>query len=227
MLKKEVSTFELNYKIHQFLKENSAGYSEVEQDFILKNMDWGRRSCLVTDILRQIYDELDLLAADKNIYLGFIELMEEKFGKAKSIVDVGGGRIPRLGTRLALANPKSTIVVYEQNLLKTSTDLPNLILKKEKFTVNSMITDASLICGFMPCEATLPQIQAACEHGINFITALCDGGNHQLLDTEEDCWEEHITYEAKKLVKKHHLGELKVTYMKDYHNPYPVIYNQK
>lgn len=227
MLKKEVTAFELNYKINKFLKEHEADYSEAEKDFILRNMEWGRKSCLVTDILRQIYDELDLLADDKNIYLGFMKLIEDIFGKNEKIVEVGGGRIPRLGTRLALANPNSTIVVYEQNLLKTTTPLENLKLKKENFTVNSDIAGTTLTCGFMPCEATLPQIQASCENGINFITALCDGGNHQLLDTEEDDWEAHTIYEAKKLVKKYNLGDLKVTYMKEYQNPYPVIYNKR
>lgn len=227
MLKKEVSIFELNYKIRQFLKEHPEGYSEIEKDFIVKNMEWGRNTCLVTDILRQIYDELNLLEENKNIYLGFMELIEKNFEKKDTIIEVGGGRLPRLGTRLALANPNSKIVVYEQELLQTSSSLPNLILKKERFTVNSNVNGASLICGFMPCEATVAQIQTACEQGINFITALCDGGNHQLLDTEEDYWEEHIIYEAKKLVKKHNLGDLKITYMKDYNNPYPVIYNQK
>ena len=79
MIKNEISSIALHYQIFKFLNEHSKDYTEAEKQFILKNYAWGKREELVTDILRQIYDELGLLENDRNIYLTITDVMNNEY----------------------------------------------------------------------------------------------------------------------------------------------------
>ena len=96
MIREDITGIRIFYQIDKFLREHTDDYSLAEKKLILDNRTWGKTSALVVDILRQVYDELDMLDPDKNIYEGFANLLEENFDINRNIVEIGGGKIPSL-----------------------------------------------------------------------------------------------------------------------------------
>ncbi len=228
MIKKEISVLGLHHQISNFLKEHENDYTDSEKEFILRNYAWGRRSCLVPDVLRQIYDELNLLEESKNIYNGFIDLLAEHFDINQNIVEIGGGNIPSLGKKLASRQKRGSVTVYDDKLITTSSPAPNLTLIKRRLSPEEKLPKADMIIGFMPCEGTQTAIQLAQNNNLDFMIAFCEGSCHNdtLFSTSED-WELSMLYEARKASEKAGLGAVEKTYMKEYQNPYPIIYNKR
>ena len=228
MIKKEISVLSLHYQISKFLKEHEKDYTASEKEFILKNYAWRMRNSLVPDILRQIYDELNLVEIDKNIYNGFLDLLAKHFNINQNIVEIGGGNIPSLGKKLALQQNQGSITVYDDRLITTDSKIPNLTLIKRRLSPEEKLPKTDLIIGFMPCEGTHTAIQLAKNNNLDFMIAFCEGSCHKEMPsfTEID-WEQEMMYEARKAVREGNLGTLEVTYMEKYNNPYPVIYNKR
>lgn len=228
MIKKEISILGLHHQILKFLKDHEEDYTDEEKNFILRNYTWGRQSDLVSDILRQIYDELNLLDDSRNIYNGFLDLLEEHFDINQDIIEIGGGKIPTLGKRLALRQKSGTVTVYDDKLISTKTDIPNLSLIKRRLSPSDTISKANMIIGFMPCEGTETAIKLAEKNRLDFMIAFCDGScqNEDFYMPAED-WEQGMIYEAKKASERANLGTVNKTYMLQYQNPYPVIYNKR
>lgn len=228
MIKKEISVLSLHYQISKFLKEHEKDYTASEKEFILKNYAWRMRNSLVPDILRQIYDELNLVEIDKNIYNGFLDLLAKHFNINQNIVEIGGGNIPSLGKKLALHQNQGSITVYDDRLITTDSKIPNLTLIKRRLSPEEKLPKTDLIIGFMPCEGTHTAIQLAKNNNLDFMIAFCEGSCHKEMPsfTEID-WEQEMMYEARKAVREGNLGALEVTYMEKYNNPYPVIYNKR
>lgn len=205
MIKKDISREEIKQRVLEFVVANSKYYSEYEANFILKNCLWGMNSCFVPDILRQNFD-LD-----------------------QDIIEVGGGRtISGIAKRIALGQNKGTVTVYDPLLFQTKTDIPNLILKKKTFFRKTNIANAKLIYGFMPCFATKTIIEAAADRKINFAVALCDGYHERYDDIYSDySWHDDMMFLAEKFIRNNDLGSLGVTDLKNYDDPYPVLYNKR
>lgn len=228
MIKKEISVLGLYHQILNFLKDHEEDYTDEEKDFILKNYTWGRKKDLVSDILRQIYDELNLLEDSQNIYTGFIDLLEEHFDINQNIIEIGGGKIPSLGKRLALRQKSGTVTVYDDKLISTHTDIPNLSLIKRRLSPREIIKEANIIIGFMPCEGTETAIKLAENNKLDFMIAFCEGScQNEDFDMPTEDWEQRMIYEAKKASSIANLGTVKKTYMLKYQNPYPIIYNKR
>lgn len=215
--------------IKKFLLEHKEYYTEEELRFLLANYTWGEHSLFVSDLLRQIYDELGMIQKENNIYDGFLTLTQNNFDIHQNIIECGGGRIPCLGKRLALANKKGTVTVYDPKLITTTSNIPNLILKKESMTKDTVVKNCQLIVGFMPNEATETIIQFAGKNNIDFIIAFSDGvweENTYFEDCEEE-WQLRMIYEARRQVRENNLGTLEISYLEKYDDPYPVIYNKR
>ena len=229
MIREDITGVRIFYQIDKFLREHANHYTQEEKEFILKNCAWGKKSPLVPDILRQIYDELDMLDPDKNIYEGFVNLLEENFDIDRNIVEIGGGKIPSLAKKIALRQTKGTITVYDDKLITTESPFPNLSLEKRRLKSNEILKDADLIMGFMPCEGTQIAIELAKKNQLDFMIAFCEGScQNELPAFIEDDWESGMIYEARKAVRDSYLGELKKVKMKKkYQNPYPIIYNKR
>lgn len=228
MIKKEINILGLHHQILKFLKEHEKDYTDSEKEFILKNYAWGMRSSLVPDILRQIYDELNLLEDNKNIYNGFLDLLDEHFDINQNIVEIGGGNIPSLGKKLASRQKKGSVTVYDDKLITTNTNVPNLTLIKRRLSPKEELPKADMIIGFMPCEGTETAIHLAQNNKLDFMIAFCKGSCHNeaLFSSSED-WELSMLYEARNAASKAGLGTVEKIYMKEYQNPYPVIYNKR
>ena len=228
MIREDITGIRIFYQIDKFLREHTDDYSLAEKKLILDNRTWGKTSALVVDILRQVYDELDMLDPDKNIYEGFANLLEENFDINRNIVEIGGGKITSLAKKIALRQTNGTITAYDDKLITTDSNLPNLLLEKRRLQKDESL-NADMIIGFMPCDGTQTAIDLAKRNRIDFMIALCEGScQNDMLAFMEDDWESSMIYEARKAVRDGHLGELKKVKMaKKYQNPYPIIYNQR
>lgn len=220
-------------KVDEFVEKNKTKYSQAEIEYIRQNAGCGAYGFYNSAILRQIYAELDLIPPEKNLYLGFINLLERSFDINQNIIEVGGGYIPKLSEYLALKQKQGTITVYDPKLLTTETNIPNLILKKEKFTENTSLEGIGLQIACMPCEATELTIKKACENNIDFMIALCSGSEHEKdnyysydYDSELE-WESRMICTAHEYVQKYGLGQLNEASLKDYGSLYPVLYNKR
>lgn len=224
----------LEYKrrIEEFLKAHKDAYTEREYNFIMRSADWGlsaKSGFNITDIVRQVYAEVGLLSEDQNIYNGFISLLEEKFDIDRNIVEVAGGIVPTLAKGIALKQKKGTIIVYDPRVMTDISKPDNLVLKRQQFNKNTQIPGADMIIGFMPCDATMDIVESACKNNIDFMIALCEGGNrpgYGYLE-DDDEWLGTVRFVANHGMEKTDMGTLETTDLKSYGSPYPVIYNKR
>lgn len=223
---------EYKRRVNDFLDAHVDQYTEREINYIRRNIFHPMTKEYIyysADILRQIYDELGLLPSEKNIYLGFLKLLEDNFDIDRNIVEVAGGRIPCLAKRIAIKQKTGTITVYDPRLIPTIPREENMILKRQSFNTKTPVTGAQLIIGVMPCDATIAAVEAACDNNIDFMFALCEGGDrsgYEWLETDEE-WIGYIKYIAGNGVKNNDMGTLHQASLESYGSPYPVIYNKR
>lgn len=224
---------DINYnKVAKYVIEKSDIFTEYERKCLLNYALRGHaKDKMIPDLVREVYDELKLLDDDNNIYLGFMDLLDREFQyKERNIIEVGGGIIPSLAKRIAKEQTTGKIKVYDPRLSKYENDKEKLTLVREKFYSETPLQSANLLIGFMPCEATYSIIDSASRNNVDFMIALCEGGPHgDVFDYFEDEveWLNTMLYMAERGVEDHNMGTLEKTYLKKYHNPYPVVYNKR
>lgn len=208
-----------------YLIENKDAFSEQEIKLILSNL--GRYRSL-PNILLQIYDELGILPDYMNPYKAFSELINKQFDiKDKNIVEIGGGTIPRLAMRLSDMQNRGSITVYDPNLYIKKT-YPNMKLIKRNFYPISNVDYADLLVGLLPCGASASILKSSIRHDKDFMIALCDSCNfYEYFDgyEEDSNWPYSFIESATKAVDESNLGKLKVKYLKEVGERYPIIYN--
>ena len=217
-------------EILEFLYKHPTYYTSFERKGIQSYAFHDKEENFYLDVLREIYDELGLIPDEKNIYITFQNLIQELFGtEEKNIIEVGGGVIPRLATRIRMHQQKGTITVYDPRLAKDIRGDERLILKREKFTDKTPIKRADLLIGLMPCEGAEPLIDQALKHKIDFVLWFCEGGPHgdyfDYFESEEE-WLSSTLYYARNGVENKGMGKLMVKHLEPYPN-YPIIYNQR
>lgn len=206
-------------------------FTEAERSYLINNCTASYKDRLMPDLFREVYDKLDLLKDDENIYLGFIDLLDNEFDiKNKDIIEVGGGIFPQLAKKISNIQEKGQIKVYDPRLSFYEDNTSKLTLVREKFSNKTKVDDVDLLIGFMPCEATYTIVDSAARNDIDFMIALCEGGPHgdiyDYYESDEE-WLHSIISFANSLVEDNNMGTLEKTYLKEYHNPYPVIYNKR
>lgn len=219
-------------KIMDFVRNNSDIFTEFEIQFIKSYLDWDdNKPLLVPDLMRELYDEVGILPARQNIYLGFIKLLDDTFSlDGKTIIEIGGGILPRLGERLAAISEVKKVIVYDPRLSVHKEDTDNLKLVRKNVSQYDEIEDADLIVGLMPCKGAETIVRQATSKNIDFMIALCEGGAHgDEFDYFEDAeeWLCSIMHEAENGVIKKKMGKLKQKSLKQYGDLYPVIYNDR
>lgn len=225
----EITKEEYARRALKFIEEHKNYYTEREFEYIKNNFIWGMDEPFVSDVLRQIYDEVGIKDINKNMYEGFFQILNSNFDINTDIIEIGGGIIPSLGKKIALRQQKGSVTVYDPRLI-TKIDHPdNLILKREQFSKNTPIGNAKMIIGFMPCEATHLLIDTACNNQVDFMIALCEGGTREEYGwiEEDDEWVDFVKYCAENSIEKNNIGSLGEASLQKYKNPYPVIYNKR
>ncbi len=224
----EITKDEYRRRVTAFLAEYASAYTSYERDYIERCATVGLNSKSLTDIMRQIYDEVGLLRPEQDIYAGFLEIIEDNFDLDCNIIEVGGGLIPSLAKRIALKQSKGTITVYDPRLINTKSGQSNLILNKEYFTKHTPLTGTDLLIGFMPCEATPIILDSACKNKVPFAVALCEGGmrtGYEFLE-DDDEWLGTMQYIARSGLEDTGYGEFRKASLTQYNDPYPVIYSK-
>ena len=212
-----------------FVEAHKDSYSPEEYEYIIKSINLEIGNAHAYNLLRQIYDKIGIHDPKSNMYESFLGLLDEHFGLERDIIEIGGGVIPSLAQKIALRQQTGTITVYDPRLITGIDNPDNLILKKEKFHQDTPVGSATMIIGFKPCEAINLLIETACRHQIDFMVALCEGGTREgygwIEDNDE--WVSYVKCCAEQGVRKANLGTLEEASLKQYGNPYPVIYNKR
>lgn len=219
--------------IKNFLKEYPEIFTPREQYQILKIIEGSNGELYGAECIREIYDELGLIPDNKNIYVGFSDIIEKEFGiENKNIVEVGGGHIPRLAKRLEKKQINGKVTVYDPFLSKYEKSSSKLSLIRNKFDGNTKIPEETdLLIGLQPCAAAEKIIEVAFKYNIDFIIALCEGGPHgewfDFYESDEE-WLCSIITRAKRGVEENDMGNLVVEKsLVKYNDSYPVIYNKR
>jgi hypothetical protein len=222
----------IKYKITDFFNKNPNLFTEEEKSYIL---DCSLKSInsydLTIDLIREVYDELNLLPEEKNVYKSFLKLLDTEFSiKDKNIIEVGGGVLPRLATRINDMQTTGKITVYDPRLSTYVKEKTNFKLVREKFNKDTNIYDTNLIIGFMPCKGAEVILDTALNKNLDFMVGLCEGGLHgdeyDYFETDDE-WRHSLINHTKRKVKTLGLGNLEIAYQKEYGNPYPIIYNKR
>lgn len=229
-MKQPLDNINKTLKVNRFLEENKHGYNDRELEFIRSNWVHFLDKKFQVDILRQMYSELGFIDENEDIYHAFIKILEENFDIDTDIIEVGGGRIPSLAKRIALKQKKGTITVYDPNLISTDSPYPNMVLRQQPFTLQTPVEKDQLIIAFMPCEATEKIIYNARKNNAHFLIALCEGGPHgdefDYFESEDE-WLSSMLYSARDIANKTGHGPLQMSDLKEFDDPYPVIYTKK
>lgn len=191
----------------------------------------GRRSSLTYPLLRQAYDLFGFEDEKTSIYLNFIKKIEENFSIDRNIVEVAGGPIPRLSFQIASKQTKGKVTVYDPLMHPTDYNLDNLVIKREMFTQDTKVDEDSLMIAFMPCESTELFIRYATTHNLDFIVALCGCPPiKNYYDIDDDIfydWIGNMKYLASSGIEDNNLGILGEESLKQFDDPYPVLFNKK
>jgi len=220
------------HQLKQFLDSHKDCYSNYEIKRILDYSEDFKTDVFLPDLVREIYDELGFVSDEHNIYLGFMELLKEAFPSysERNILEIGGGILPRLGKKISNIQTTGKITIYDPRLSVYEKDAPNFKLVRQKFSRNDSVGDHNLMIGFMPCEGAEILIDSATKNNMDFMLAFCEGGPHgDEFDYFEDAneWLHSMMYLAERNVKDHRMGKVKVKSLKEYGDPYPVIYNDR
>lgn len=222
-----------NYRqVLEFVIKNNDIFTDYERKYLLNYALKGHTpGKLIPDLVTEVYDKLGILEDNDNIYLGFMDLLDQEFlYRDRNIIEVGGGIIPSLAKRVSREQVSGKIKVYDPRLSKYEHNNEKLTLVRDKFYGNTKVGDANLIIGFMPCEATYNIIDSASRNNIDFMIALCEGGPHgdiyDYFENEND-WLGTMLYMAERAVEDNNMGSLEKKYLKKYNNPYPIVYNKR
>lgn len=218
-------------EVLEYVLSHTELFDEFELRYILYYIRCVPDELFLPDLIRELYDQFGIVSDRKNIYLGFIDLLKENFDIQNSnIIEVGGGIFPCLGKRISLLQDRGTITVYDPRLSFYEGEMEHLKLVGDFFTSSTDVHDTDLLIGFMPCKGAEALIESAVYNEIDFMLALCEGGPHgdyyDYFESDEE-WIDSILYRAGRGIEDHHMGVLKTEFLKQYGDPYPIIYNKK
>lgn len=222
---------EKNRLIVDYLLENKGVFTDAEINLIISNLNDYGDEYGIPNILLQLYDELGLLPDEINAYKAFVELLDSQFDiRNKNVVEIGGGNIPRLGKRIARIQDRGTVTIYDPNLYMKNTGYSNMKLIKRKFYPISNVDNADVLVGLLPCGSSSFIIKSAIKNNKDFMIALCDSCNYlEYFDgyEEDPEWPINFIKKTSYKVEENNMGKLKVKYMKEVGDRYPIIYNDR
>lgn len=171
-------------KFVDYLNTYGYEYTELAIEFLLESFLLPMSIESTPDILKQIYDELDMLLPEENCYLQFAQLVGETYGWNSHILEIGGGSFPSFSKHMdefqQSRNSSGTITTYDPRLVVNK--LGNIRLHKEFFSKEMTVESYDLIVGIMPCEATSMIIKKATKEHKEFFLAMCGCIHYEGLD---------------------------------------------
>lgn len=218
--------------ITKYLKEHNDSFTYSEKERIkvaLCNFSAGYN--LYDSLCLQICDELGLIPDNQNPYKAFSEVLNQEFNiENKRIKEIGGGKLLRVGKRIANIQNMGTITIYDTNSVIKDGEYPNLRIVKKKFKDNSDANGADVLVGLLAYTSADVVIKAAIEKDIDFMIALFDKQNSYLFcEGNEDSLDQVEKFVATscKNVAESNLGKLKIKRLNEIGKQYPIIYNDR
>ena len=99
----------------------------------------------IVELAREVLDELGFVPSEYNIYEAFSNIVNSVHGiENKNIVEIGGGRFPRLAKRISLKQKNGSITVYDPNL-HTECDSERFKLKRKRANSYTDVNNCDLI----------------------------------------------------------------------------------
>ena len=124
-----------------YFKKYPSIFNEREQRQIIGMINCSYKKPYEYDGIREIYDYFGWIPEDENIYNGFCEFLDSKFGlDGKNIVEVGGGHLPQLAKKISAKQKTGKITVYDSALSIYEKESPRFILKRECFSKNTNLS---------------------------------------------------------------------------------------
>ena len=218
-------------EILKYVSDHAGLFDRFEKKYIEQYIEDDIDELFLPDLIRELYDKFGIISDDKNIYIGFLDLLKDNFDVISSnIIEVGGGIFPCLGKRISLLKDKGIITIYDPRLSIYETGNRYMRLVREEFSRYMDVRDTDLIIGFMPCKGAEELVESATANNIDFMVALCEGGPHgdiyDYFESDQE-WIDSMLYRASRGIEVNNMGKFKVTYLDKYDDPYPVIYNKR
>lgn len=174
------------------------------------------------DTINQIYCYLQIVPDRFNYYLEFIKIIQKYFVlENKKVLEIGAGSLPILASYL-----ESKALNYD--IMDPGTILEDVVgikgkVTKEKFSLDTSITDYDLLIGYNPCAATEAMIRNCLQNHKEFIIALCGCAflpeSYKKRTNKE--WQKYLFQIIEKLGQDYNLY---IEYFKDYLNiEYPIL----
>ena len=158
----------------KYLKEYGQNYSDTSREFMQENFLKLTEPGETPDILFQLYCKFGMIPSEQNIYMGFADMIGQKYGWGTKILEVGGGYYPIFSKYVddnQQKNGNGTITVIDP--LIVTDKLGRVKLQKKEFTRDMDVSDFELLVGICPCEATKEIISSALFNKKEFFIAMC------------------------------------------------------
>ena len=233
-------------KYNAFMEKYRHLYSDMAiyyiEEYFWKDME--RPSS--TDLLMQIYEHLgiyDILNKARreqnekeipSLYQLHLSRIEKLYDISGDVLDIASGWIPAFAEDIAYHQKqigKGTITIYEPGLLRTRPRYKNMKLYKREFTGTESIKEFDLVTAILPCEATKPIIESACQNDIDFYVATCgcehDINGRPFFYSDYESYQDYIINLAEQLMKNNPNRELVVDQIDSKYMDYPVLYTKK
>ena len=227
----------IGVKLEEFIKKYGSIYDEDMLDYIKENFFTMYGSKETTDVLRQIYSDLDMYEEDENLYIEHLNKIKSNFNIESDVLEVAGGCIPSFANILAkeqIKLGKGTITVYDPSLVKTESKYSNLKLYKNSFYLDTDVSKFNLIVGLYPCNATLNIIESACVNKKDFYVAMCGCVHFDFIRSMQygmspAIYQDYIISNAKRLLEENNNGTLVIDEINEKYgeSEYPVLYNKR
>lgn len=224
-------------KLKDFLNKYGKFYEEDILEFIKDEFYHLQDIDEVPDVLMELYAEFGMLKDYENFYLGFSNMIGEKYGYDANILEVAGGCYPvfakYMRQKQIYHNGKGTVTVYDPRLVTTK--INNLKLYKKEFTLDTDIKNYDLLVGVLPCEATRLIIEKAILGNKEFFIGMCGCTHFELkelywspfgmIPRSYDEWVDTVYDTA--LICQNRGYDVTKKYVKEFYFEYPIISSKK
>lgn len=206
-----------------------------EIDIIKNNFFSSIKSFDKEDILNQIYAEFGMLSIYENFYLGFANMIGNRYGWDMNIIEIGSGTFPIFSKYIDLKQReigRGTITAYDPYLI--TKPIGNIRLCREEFSEESDVSKSDLLVGIMPCIATEIILKSAIKNKKEFFLAFCECEPYEnefyieengKLISSYDVWVQEMLTLAQEQEKDGF--EVKKEYIKEFYYRYPIISSKR
>ena len=167
-------TRDIKKKLTEFFEKYKDYLEEDDLDYACDNLDDYLSGSVDTDVISQVAYAIGEHPNFKTRYEIFLDFLKDNNGLDKDILEVACGGYPILSDMIDKEQTKigkGSITGIDPLLM--TTNLGNIHLFRENFTLDTDVSGYQLITGHYPCEATLDIIRSANEADKDFTIALC------------------------------------------------------